>query len=233
MWTRADLKYNAKIAFRRNYWTCVAVSFIVMIVTGQLGGSAGAKYTSEHPEIWQNRYYENQFYGMFSMIFVLLSVIIFLVIVCFGILIGNVVRVGHARYYLENRGHQTKASELFFGFQGGRYGNIVFTMFVRNFYIFLWSLLFVIPGVIKSYAYQMVPYILAENPTMDRRSVLELSEEMMRGHKMEAFVLDLSFIGWMLLSGLTCGILNIFYVRPYMDATYTEFYEAIKGTGEI
>ena len=75
---------------------------------------------------------------------------------------------------------------------------------------------------------RQVPYILSENPHMDRKRALELSQQMMDGHKMEAFVLELSFLGWFLLSALTCGLVGIFYVNPYLDATFAEFYVAIR-----
>ena len=82
------------------------------------------------------------------------------------------------------------------GFRSGHYGNIVLTMFLRDLYIVLWTLLFIVPGIVKSYEYMMVPYILAENPGMDQKEVFQISREMMNGQKWNAFVLDLSFIGW-------------------------------------
>ena len=75
----------------------------------------------------------------------------------------------------------------------------------------------------------MVSYIVAENSELDKSRVFEMSKAMMKGHKWEAFVLELSFIGWVILGGLTAGILNIFYVNPYMLATKAEFYTAIKA----
>ena len=105
---------------------------------------------------------------------------------------------------------------------------MVKTMFFRDLFILLWTLLLIVPGIIKSYSYRLVPYILSENPHMDRKRALELSQQMMDGHKMEAFVLELSFFGWFLLSALTCGLVGIFYVNPYLDATFAEFYVAIR-----
>ena len=97
-------------------------------------------------------------------------------------------------------------------------------MFFYDVYIALWSLLLVVPGIIKSYEYRMVPYILAENPGMDSKQVFEISKRMMNGQKMETFILDLSFIGWALVAGITCGIAGVFYVAPYVNATNTELY---------
>ena len=95
-------------------------------------------------------------------------------------------------------------------------------------YTFLWSLLFIIPGIVKSYAYAMTPYILLDRPELSPTEAIAESRKMMDGRKMDLFILDLSFIGWMLLSVLTCGIL-LFYVEPYMMATRSAFYLELKG----
>ena len=89
---------------------------------------------------------------------------------------------------------------------------------------FLWSLLFFIPGIIKAYSYAMTPYILAAYPDVRARDALKLSMRIMNGHKAELFVLQLSFIGWAILSSFTCGILMILYVGPYMQATMVGYY---------
>ena len=95
-------------------------------------------------------------------------------------------------------------------------------------YTFLWSLLFIIPGIVKSYSYAMTPYILLDRPELSATDAIKESEKMMNGHKMELFILDLYFIGWILLSMLTCGIL-VLYVEPYMMATKSAFYLELKG----
>lgn len=96
------------------------------------------------------------------------------------------------------------------GFRSGHYVNIVLTMFLRDLFTTLWSLLLVVPGIVKHYEYLMVPYIIAENPAMDYKEAFQISKQMMDGEKMEAFIMDLSFIGWYLLSAVTCGLLAIF-----------------------
>ena len=106
-------------------------------------------------------------------------------------------------------------------------------MFLQTIYIFGWSLLFLIPGIVKMYSYMLVPYILAENTYMDRKRIFELSREMMRGHKWEAFVLNLSFLGWNLLGAFTYGIVNILYTNPYIYATRAEFYCALKAEAKM
>ena len=91
----------------------------------------------------------------------------------------------------------------------------------------VWSLLFVIPGIVKSFAYSMSYYILADNPELTAKEALNKSKEMMNGHKWDLFVLNLSFFWWYLLVGITFGIAAI-YVVPYMNATIVNFYNSIK-----
>lgn len=94
-------------------------------------------------------------------------------------------------------------------------------------FTFLWSLLLVIPGIIKSYSYSMAYYVLADNPELTARQALARSKKIMKGHKFEFFVLQLSFFWWYLLVGITCGIAAL-YVAPYMSTTVTNFYNSIK-----
>ena len=99
--------------------------------------------------------------------------------------------------------------------------------FFTGLFTFLWSLLLIIPGIIKGLGYSMAMYILAENPDMPALEALKKSQEMMDGHKMELFVLYLSFIGWFLLTAVTCGIASL-YVTPFVNATMVNFYLNIK-----
>ncbi|MCI5649263.1 MAG: DUF975 family protein [Fusicatenibacter sp.] len=105
---------------------------------------------------------------------------------------------------------------------------MVLTMFLRDLYIGLWSLLLVIPGIIKSYEYRMVPYLLADCPELDRTEAFRISREMMYGQKMNAFVLDLSFIGWHLLSACTCNLVGVFFTQPYVNTTNAELFLQLK-----
>ena len=98
---------------------------------------------------------------------------------------------------------------------------------MRDLYVFLWALLFLIPGIYKKYQYYMVEFILAENPDMPYREVLERSRKMMDGQKWNAFVLDLSFILWHMLSFVTCGISEIAFVQPYINLTRAALYRAL------
>ena len=99
--------------------------------------------------------------------------------------------------------------------------------FLVGLYTFLWSLLFVIPGIIKSISYSMSMYILAENKGKSAKECIDESKQMTEGHKMDLFVLELSFIGWGLLCAVTLGIAGI-WVLPYMQATYANAYNSLK-----
>lgn len=104
--------------------------------------------------------------------------------------------------------------------------------FLVGLFTMLWSMLFVIPGIIKALSYSQAMYILAENPEIGAREAIDRSKAMMEGHKMELFVLGLSFIGWHLLGAVTFGIAYV-YVLPYMNATMANFYNSIKGNTEV
>ena len=103
--------------------------------------------------------------------------------------------------------------------------------FLVGLFTFLWSLLFVIPGIVKSYSYSMSFYILAENKGKPALECIRESKEMTDGHKMDLFVLSLSFIGWLLLCSITFGIASI-WVAPYMQATFANAYQSLKPVAE-
>ena len=115
---------------------------------------------------------------------------------------------------------------LFIGFQD--FGRILGTMFLMQLYIFLWTLLLVVPGIIKTCSYAMTPYILREHPELSYNAAIEKSMAMMNGHKMKFFLLYLSFIGWAILCLLTLGIGYLFLI-PYMNTSVAAFYEDLKA----
>lgn len=160
--------------------------------------------------------------GLVLLTIALLAVAIGLVLKA---LLFNPLEVGGRKFFMENEMEKKDGIGCYLdAFKSGYYGNVVVAMFVRDLKIFLWALLFVIPGIIKAYEYRMVPYILAEHPEMSYKEALECSSNMMNGQKMNAFILDLSFIGWEILSGITGGIVGVFWVNPYVFATDAELY---------
>lgn len=109
-----------------------------------------------------------------------------------------------------------------------QYSRTLAVSLLKNVYIFLWSLLLIIPGIVKSYSYAMTYYIAKENPEMRPEECINASMRMMHGYKGRLFLLDLSFIGWLILSVLTFGILFL-WVLPWMEATHVNFYEELKA----
>lgn len=146
----------------------------------------------------------------------------------FTIFIADPLIVGGKRYFLKAReGTNTKIGEMKVVFQKGNWINVAIIMFLRNIYNALWYLT-IIGGVIKTYEYRMIPYILAENPKAKRKEAFKLSKQMMKGNKWKTFILDMSFFGWNFLSVLTGGLLSIFYVNPYNAATIAELYSTLR-----
>lgn len=125
------------------------------------------------------------------------------------------------------RGGEATAKDLFEGYNKELFSRVLTTTLLYYVYVFLWSLLLLIPGCIKAYSYAMTPYILKDNPEMKNNAAIEESMRMMDGHKLELFLLDLSFIGWALLSLLTCGI-GFLWLTPYMNMARVNFYEDLK-----
>lgn len=164
------------------------------------------------------------------------SVAIFLVVFALGVGVNvfllNPVEVGTRRYFVKNETENASLKEMGVSFSNS-YLNVVKTMFLRDLFTILWTLLFVIPGIIKTYEYRMIPYIVAENPDITSSEAFELSKKMMKGNKWKTFVLDLSFIGWHILSGLTLGLLGIFYVNPYLYQTNAALYNTLKDKNVV
>ncbi|MBQ1870764.1 MAG: DUF975 family protein [Lachnospiraceae bacterium] len=144
------------------------------------------------------------------------------------IILGGALTVGYMRFFMRGyRENSLEFGDLFSAFDNN-FTSTLFMYLLMNLFIFLWSLLFIIPGIIASYAYSMAPMILADNPEMGGYEALQASKELMRGKKGQLFLLHLSYIGWILLSIPTLGILML-WVAPWMEAATVAFYEDIKG----
>ena len=125
------------------------------------------------------------------------------------------------------RGGEATAKDLFEGYNKELFSRVLTTTLLYYVYVFLWSLLLLIPGCIKAYSYAMTPYILKDNPEMKNNAAIEESMRMMDGHKPELLLLDLSFIGRAILTLLTCCI-GFLWLTPYMNMARVNFYEDLK-----
>lgn len=229
MWERKELKSNAKFVLKTSYWKAFLVSIILGVVSGGISspsfnsgsGSSGNGSGSTGAEIdW----------GILAPILALAFGILLIVLLCvlaFRIFVGIPLEVGSIQYFKRASEQEANLNHLGYAFNSGRYLAIVKAMFWRGFLNFLWYLLLIIPGIVKSYSYSMVPYLLADNPNIGTRRAVDLSNQMTRGHKFRMFVLDLSFLGWILLGVLACFI-GVLFVLPYINQTKAELYLALR-----
>lgn len=158
---------------------------------------------------------------------VVLFLVVFAVIMVIEAFLLNPLEVGARRFFLYNLNRGAQIAELAHAFDHG-YRNTVKTMFLRDIKVIGWALLLIVPGIVKSYEYRMIPYLLAEDPQMAPADAFARSRELMSGNKWRAFVLDLSFIGWELVGLLTLGIVTALYVDPYCAQTHAALYEALR-----
>ena len=221
MWNRQQVKEQAKIIMKRNYWKMFVVTLIASTLTGEkttiierVQDFASNNHSYDAQPIFYSSNFELIFYSFISVASILG--------IFYTIFIGNVIVVGNNGYFIKNHDENPELSEIFKGFKGN-YLNVVKIMFLMDLKTLLWLLLFIIPGFVKAYEYSMIPYLLAENPNLSASQAFSLSKQMTTGQKMNLFVLDLSFLGWIILGLICCGI-GILFVLPYPQATRAEVY---------
>lgn len=239
MWTRALLKDNAKTVLRRSYWRVFLACLIVSLLCGSisLNYNFGAENAAPGLPEGAARFAGNTGFPFSVLLQLLMPVIIgvgvmalllmLAAILCWGILVTPVLQVGQARYLTENRSGTAQLGTIFSCFTRG-YWNTVGVMFFMNLKVFLWTLLLIVPGIVKSYQYRFIPFLLAENPDLPADRAFEISTMMTDGEKWNIFVLDLSFVGWNLLGLLLLGI-GALFVDPYVKATEAELYAALRA----
>lgn len=206
----------------KGYW---GWALLVCLVAGILGGTSTPSsftYTFTRPEYYSSDVWDAMNYVFQSTAFSVLTV--------WGIavfLVGCAVELGVCAFHTRlNLGQRPSFSNLF-----ERFDIFLKALGLRLFmslFIFLWSLLLVVPGIIAAYRYSMAPYLMAEYPDMGIREAVNRSKELMDGNKGRLFCLDLSFIGWWLLSALTFGILGL-WIAPYMLTARAAFYLELTG----
>lgn len=214
MWDRGILKSNAKIALGGRYWNAFAVTFLSGVLTGAYSWVTG-RLTPEYPaagragiEILLARS------GLQNLL--TLGGFLYYVFIALPIVIGV------TRFFVHNHFGVTEFGNMFSGFNQG-YLTSVGALLVTEIFIGLWTLLLIVPGIIKALEYSMVKYVLADNPSIPGTRAREISRIMTRGEKGSIFVLQLSFIGWFLLGAICFGV-GILFVMPYYEATMAELY---------
>ena len=235
MWQRSELKDRAKNVLHTCYWNSVLVCFILMLLTGGVGRESGSGYKGNAEDVkssWSDLFSMNSdisgtVVALIAAIIVGVVGIVLLISVLITLFAINPLVVGAKRFFMVSRQEKAGLGELGFAFKKG-YFNVVKIEFLRGLFTWLWTLLFIIPWIIKGYEYRMIPYILAENPEIDYKEAFHLSKEMMTWEKWNTFVLDLSFILWGILSIFTCMIASVFYVAPYIQHTNAELYAILR-----
>lgn len=222
-WTRAELKSQAKEGLRRNYFPSFLATILSEFTAGGLVGIVA--FFELLSAAFTGALFNPNFAVTYFAFAIPRLVVYHWIITIFFI---GPLYVGCRYLFITALRGRTSLSSIGRGFSPNYLRNVS-TIFLRNIFILLWSILLIIPGIVKSYEYLMVPYIIADDPTVDRRTAFRLSAQMMYGNKFRAFVLGLSFIGWEILSVLTFGLLEIFYVGPYRELTYAALYERLKN----
>ncbi len=224
MWNRKDIKEKGKVNFKKNYWKSV-VAGIVYALFFFAASTATSRKTGE--SIGEVPPEEQATFVAIILAVAAAVFAIFTVAKIIDIFVINPLEVGCDRFFLVNQDQNADLGELGYAYKNN-YLNIVLGLLLRDVILVIGTILFIIPGLILSYSYRMVPYILAEDPQIGVVDALKKSRAMMNGHKWSSFVYDLSFLGWYLLSACTCGVLAIFYVNPYKFNADAALYQAIK-----
>lgn len=263
MWTRVEIKERAKAALHRNYWKIVLVASLLFLLGCGSGGyrfyksayNAGTETDAEKSgtevggaaeeevkieeiggesaETYEITLVEGIAAGAMAVaLFLGLLFFASAAVLMVDIFLLNPLSVGGSRFMVKSVEDVAQVKEIAYGFDHS-YKNIVKVMFYKDLYVFLWALVFVIPGIVKMYQYYMVPYLLAEHPDLDYREALRMSRDMMKGNKWKTFVLGLSFILWDFFGAVTFFVGEVLYVQPYRQLTFAALYCELKNTTVI
>ena len=221
--TYSDIRRVARENLSGNWGLSIGACLLAAIMGGMLIGSSFLPQLNIHMENQDIESWEQFFrvtLGSTTLSVYTINLIHFI--------LGGVIQLGYAQFLLKQYNRANfEVKDLFSQFE--RFGQAFLQRFLRILYTSLWSLLFIIPGIVKSYAYAMTPFIMAENPEMTASEAITASKEMMDGHKGELFTLDLTFIGWELLCLLTLNIGHL-WLNPYKNAAYAVFYKDLTAS---
>ena len=221
----SEIRRQARENLRGHWGQAILAAIVAGILGGGItsasssaGGSAGSSSNAVDLEVFQSLPPE-----IMQITTTILGVVGILALVTF--IIGGTIQLGYSVYLLKQYHRQeTSIGDLFSQFF--RFGTGFAQQFFVGLYTFLWTLLFIVPGIIKAFSYSMTPFILADDPTLTANQAITRSRELMDGHKWELFVLSLTFIGWEILGALTFGI-GLLWVTPYKNAAYAAFYRQL------
>ena len=240
MFVAADFRRFAREALKGKWGIAVLAGFLASLLGG-VASSGGVEFNFELEEgsadisinvLNQEISILDEYAG--DIISFLLSiagtiVVVSLVMAAFYLIVGSVVGVGYAKFNLDLVGQRQEpdVKTLFDYFK--YWQTTAVAALLRGLYVFLWSLLLVIPGIVAGYSYAMTNYILADHPELSPSEAIARSKEMMQGNRWRLFCLEFSFIGWSILCAFTMGIGNL-WLTPYTQAAIAAFYRDISGT---
>ena len=222
-----ELRAKAWESLKGKYW----MAFAVIFVTGLIGSSGNAfvSFGQELGEVLGVVEPAELDSTMVIGALVLSGVVIISAIIgaLFSIFVTDAITVGVCNYFIKNTDSKPSFKDAFSGFKV-KYGRNIGTLLLVGIKSVLWTLLFIIPGIIKSYEYAIIPYILADDPEISSKDAFKKANQMMKGNKWRLFKLEFSFIGWAILCVLTLGIGALFLI-PYVNAANAEFYVELKN----
>lgn len=240
MLVASDFRERARMALQNNWLWAVLTGLVASILGaattmldgGGSGSSSSNSLSEENLEVLSEAGFDYNMTEILTnpvtqVVLAVLAVIVIAVVIWSIVIfiIGGPVTLGYAKYNLNLvDGNGAQFSDLFSKFD--QFGQGFCVQFLRRLFITLWTLLLVIPGIVKSYSYSMAAYIAAENPDMSASDAITASKELMEGNKWRLFCLDLSFIGWSILCVFTLGI-GYLFLRPYREAAFAAFYREI------
>lgn len=234
MWTIGDMKKRGREAFKQNYWRCVVAAVLLYLLIGATAGSganSGKNAAKENQDLAEafNSLSPNELGIVLAAILGAVTVVIIVALVL-RIFVFNPLQVGCYRFFRKNT--ENPPADLGVIKEGfGGYGRVFLTLLLRDIFLCLWTCLFLIPGIVKCYSYRMVPYILKDNPELSATEVITRSRQMMQGNKGKAFLMDLSFLGWFILS--LFPLVAILWTNPYYESSKAALYLELKQKGAM
>lgn len=232
---------NAREALREKWGIAILVGLVASLLGGSSRGTGGVSLNINLSDLQNGGSTTGDSVGIIGGLdpavvailtgFLSLILIVALAVSVVLLVVGSMVEVGYARFNLNLIDKQeTGIGNLFAYFT--HWKRVLPAQLLRALYVFLWSLLFIIPGIIAGYSYAMTPYILAEDPSLSAGEALARSKQMMQGNRWRLFCLEISFIGWAILCGFTCGI-GYYVLAPYEMAARADFYREVSGTRPV
>ena len=235
MFDRVTYKENARLVYKGNVWLCILATGIVSFINSTFGGSNTG--VNVHTDVNNGVTFSSNIVGIpvineltqvgLTLSTMLLASLTVVISIGISIFVINMLQIGKAKFFIDARQGNYDVNNLIFAYKNGYLQNSVIAMLVKELKIAIYTIFLIVPGIMKAYELRYVNYLLAEDPTLTWQEAHELSSQMTYGHKMDLYVMDLSFFGWYLFDAFTFGVGQVF-TAPYYEATNAEAFEALK-----